>query len=183
MPAGGVKAAVSGSVPGPGGAVGVPALAGVRAEEPAKAGTPTPPPTKRPSFRRPDERERAVVLVVVEVRLRQRRRRGEGGLVVRHRIIVAAQREAPLRPGLRPAAGTLERRPRDAALDRPAGVLVVPLVEGAVERHLRLHAPPRQRREALVAAAAARRQEQLQLGVEGVDLELVIGQLLLGRLE
>src|SRR6185369_14481032 len=112
--------------------------------------------------------------VAMEVRHRQRCGRGQVGSFEVGRVVVAAQGEAPLRSDGWLAAAGLEGAPGYAALDGPAFVPVLPVVEGAIQPDGRLHAELRQRSEALIAAGAARGEEQLQLRVEGVDLELVV---------
>src|SRR5262249_607971 len=68
----------------------------------------------------PQEDQLPVVLVAVEVRLRQRGRRGQLRPLQVDGVVVAAQGEPPAVAGGRPAAGGLERGPRDAALNGPA---------------------------------------------------------------
>src|SRR5262249_35915107 len=130
------------------------------------------------SIRRADEGEFAVVLVAVEVGPGERGGGGEFGLLQGPGIVVAAEGEFPLRAGLGFAAGRGEALPRNAALDRPAAVLVIVLVECAADLYRRFQAYLRQLREAHVSAGAPRRQEQLQRRPRGVDLELVVRKLL-----
>src|SRR5207244_2963062 len=89
-----------------------------------------------------DERQRGVVLGLVEERrtflLLDGGDAGEFGFLPVLVVVVPAQVERPRLAGFGPAAGAEEVGPRDAALDRPALVDVVALVEGAAELHLRV---------------------------------------------
>src|SRR5262249_19203075 len=82
----------------------------------------------------------AKALVAVEVGDGKRRRRRQLGPLEAGRIVIAAKRKEPGVSRLRFAAGLLECRPGNPALDGPAFVFVLPVVEGAAQLDGRLHA-------------------------------------------
>ena len=130
-----------------------------------------------------DELQRRIVLETVEVFLRQRRACRKLRPLEIDGVIVAAQGELPLLVDLGPAAGLDEIGPRDLAFDRPAVVLVGPLVESAAQVDLGIDVEFCLILEALEAAGVAARKEAIEHGAGRVHLELVIARLVVGRLE
>ena len=138
---------------------------------------------RAPVDRRPLEAQRRIVLVLVEAGLRQRRAGGELGAFEVRGVVVAAEREGPLFVDLGPASRADEVAPGEAALHGPALVLILPVVERAVELHGGLEVEVGVVAEAVEAAAAATGEEELEGGAGGVDLELVVSRLPGGGLE
>ena len=122
----------------------------------------------------PDEAQRRVALDVVKIQSLQRRARRERRIVLTHREIRAAQREGPLLARLGATAGARKILPRNAALDRPAFVGVEVIVQRAIEAHVRFEMKRAVAFETVETAASARRQEHVERGVGGIELEFVV---------
>src|SRR5262245_54691202 len=103
--------------------------------------------------------------MAVEIGGRLRPKRGAGGqlgAVEIDGVVIAAQGELPALSRLGPAAGAQEVLPGNPSFDRPALVLVLPLVQRAAQLDLRLDVEVAVTLEALVTAGAAPRQEHVQ---------------------
>ena len=142
----------------------------------------------RPGFRllrRPDKVERGELFPAVKVGGSGLHRcaSGELGPFEIDGVIVAAQRELPGFAGRRPASGAKEVLPRNAPFDRPALVLIAPLVQRAAEMDLRLDMEFTVTLEAPIAAGPAARNEHVEDRPGGIDLELVIARLVVGGFE
>src|SRR6185437_15434803 len=98
-------------------------------------------------------------------------------------IIVATQCELPafVKGGSAAAAEVIA--PGHTALDRPTFILVLPVIQCAVQDHLGVNVEIAILFEALITTSPATRQEHIHDRTGWVDLELVITRFVAGRFE